>query len=93
MEKYQKKVVEIDDCISLVLLFEYAKLNGCAEICEMIIERANELRGLEMREKDRYWLLIYQVWCEKTLECEDQPFLAELKRRGFSFVRPHCVAN
>ena len=93
IEKYQEKIVEIDDCISLVLLFEYAKLNGCAEICEMIIDRANELRGLEMREKDRYWLLIYQVWCEKTLECEDQPFLAELKRRGLSFVRPHCLAN
>lgn len=93
IEKYQEKVVEIDDCVSLVLLFEYAKLNGCAAICEMIIERANELRGLEMREKDRYWLLIYQVWCEKTLECEEQPFLAELKRRGLSFVRPHSLVN
>ena len=71
VEKYQKEIVEIDDCISLVLLFEYAKLNSCVEICEMIIDRANELRGLEMREKDRNWLLIYQVWCEKTLECED----------------------
>ena len=89
MEKHQKGIVEIDDCISLVLLFEYARLHGCAEICHMIIDRANELRGLEMREKDRYWLLIYQVWCEKTLECEDQPFLADLKKSGFSFVRTY----
>ena len=86
IEKYQKKVVEIDDCISLVLLFEYAKLNGCSEICRMIIDRADKLRGLETREKDRKWLLLYQVWCDKTLECEGQQFLAELKKSGFSFV-------
>ncbi len=41
---------------------------------------------MEIREKDRFWLLIYQVWREKTLNDEGQSFLAELKRKRFDFV-------
>ena len=82
-----KKIIEIDDCVSMVLLREYAKRHGIKSIQNVIRERSKKLRGADPREKDRLWLLIYQVWIEKTLRSEDQPFLADLKKSRFSFVR------
>ena len=41
---------------------------------------------MDIQEKDRFWLLIYQLWHEKTLQDEDQRFLAELKQNHFGFV-------
>ena len=93
LDRHLEDIIKIDDCISHVLLLEYAKKNGCADIREKISERAEELRGTEIREKDRYWLLIYQVWCEKTLQCEGQSFLAELKKRDFNFLSPSCITQ
>ena len=83
-----EKIIEIDDCISLVLLLEYARRNRESEIQERIRERADRLRGTEDRDKDRYWLLIYQLWSDTDLKKENQLFLADLKLKGFNFLKP-----
>lgn len=80
------EVIEIDDCLSDVLLLEYAKRYRVKSILETIRRRVDKLKGMETREKDRFWLLIYQMWREKTLIKEGQLFLAELKRNRFGFI-------
>ena len=83
----REKIIPVDDCLSNVLLLEYAKRNKIKSIRYAIRKHAKKLKGMETREKDRFWLLIYQLWREKTLNNEGQLFLAELKRKRFSFVR------
>lgn len=85
LDKHLEEIIKIDDCISHVLLLLYAQQNGITDIEDKIRARADGLSGMEAREKDRYWLLIYQVWCENKLQSEGQPFLAKLKKAGFSF--------
>ncbi|MDE2727171.1 MAG: RNA-directed DNA polymerase [Gemmatimonadota bacterium] len=81
-----RKVLEIDDCLSNVLLLEYAKRHNVKNIRDAIRRRTNKLKGTETRDKDRFWLLIYQMWREKTLRDEGQVFLADLKRSRFNFL-------
>ena len=81
-----REIIEIDDCLSDVLLLEYAKRYRIMRIQRAIRRRADKLKGMEVREQDRFWLLIYQLWRKKTLNNEGQLFLAELKRKRFSFV-------
>jgi hypothetical protein len=84
-------VVAIDDCITNVLLFEYATLHGIAFIATKIHARANELKGADHRDKDKQWLLIYQQWSEIDLDNTGQKFLAGLKSKGFSFFKAPTV--
>lgn len=80
-------IIEIDDCLTLVLLLKYAKLRRMVNVVDMIQERADSLKGEERQEKDRNWLLIYQAWNEQTLRKEGQDFLADLKKKDMSFLR------
>ena len=75
-------IVRLDDCLTLVLLLEYAKLRRMSSLVSKIRRRANKLRGGELRDQDRYWLLIYQVWSTRVLAGEGQTFLADLKSKG-----------
>ena len=81
-----REIIKIDDCLSDVLLLEYAKRHRIKSILDAIRRRADKLKGMDIQEKDRFWLLIYQLWHEKTLQDEDQRFLAELKQNHFGFV-------
>ena len=85
-DKLHKNIIEIDDCLSQVLLLEYAKRHKIKSIWKAIRNRARRLRGMDTREQDRFWLLIYQLWQAGTLCQEGQPFLAELKKKDFKFV-------
>ena len=85
-DKLHKNIIEIDDCLSQVLLLEYAKRHKIKSIRKAIRNRARRLRGMETREQDRFWLLIYQLWQARTLSKEGQLFLAELKKKRFKFV-------
>ena len=85
-EETLREVIKIDDCISDVLLLEYAKRYRINSIRDAIRRRVDKLKDVETREQDRYWLLIYQVWREKTLRDQNQSFLAELRRKHFSFI-------
>ena len=81
-----EEVIAIDDCLSNVLVLEYARRYRIVSIQEKVRGRANELKGLATRESDRHWLLIYQLWRAGTLRKEGQEFLADLKRSRFNFV-------
>ena len=87
LEDKFREIIKIDDCISNVLLLEYAKRHRIQNIQDSIRRRADKLKDLETREQDRFWLLIYQLWRAQTLEKKGQKFLASLKRRKFTFLR------
>ncbi|WP_288843198.1 antiviral reverse transcriptase Drt4 [uncultured Deefgea sp.] len=84
-DKQLIEIVPLDDCIANVLLLEYAKQRGRHKVKTAINNHANELKTADQRDKDKQWLLIYQVWSKKELQGNGQGFLAELKDKGFQF--------
>lgn len=82
------EIVALDDCVANVLLLEYALFCGRKKIASAVKKRANELLKSDSREKDKHWLLIYQVWSPAELEGNGQGFLADLKKKGFQFFSP-----
>lgn len=80
-----EEVVSIDDCVVNVLLFEYATKHALSTVLAKLRARAHELKGLDIRDKDKQWLFIYQQWTQLELENNGQKFLAELKGQGFNF--------
>lgn len=87
------EVIVLDDCIANVLLLEYAKVRGCEKLESAVKARANKLKTADPRDRDKHWLLIYQVWTQKELEGNGQGFLAELKGSDFSFFLPPKLAD
>jgi hypothetical protein len=80
-------LLKINDCICLVLLNEYAIMNSDKTLTKAINTHTNKLKGSEMRELDRFWLLVYQVFTEQELRTEKQDLLANLKSKKFEFVK------
>lgn len=85
-EALLKRAVTIDDCICDVLLLEYAKRQKLKQLALAVKTRANNLKGLDRRDQDAFWLLIYQVWSAPDLRKNEQHLLADLKAAKFSFV-------
>lgn len=81
-----KEIVVLDDCITNVLLLEYATRYKRKKVVTAIKSRANEIKAADSREKDKNWLLIYQLWSVKDLKGNGQAFLADLKARDFKFL-------
>ena len=81
-----KEAIKMDDCLLQVLAREYAIRHRMNSVRNGIRRRTDRLKGMERREIDRYWLLVYQVWQERTLRGNGQEFLARLKRRRFAFL-------
>ncbi|MDO8778508.1 MAG: RNA-directed DNA polymerase [Burkholderiaceae bacterium] len=81
-----KEIVALDDCIANVLLLEYATRHKRSKVVTAIKSRANEIKAADSREKDKNWLLIYQLWTVKDLNGNGQGFLAELKTKDFKFL-------
>lgn len=79
------EIVALDDCIANVLLFEYAKKTSRRKIKSAIGQRTLDLMTADAKERDRHWLLIYQVWSRKELQKYGQNFLANLKGKKFVF--------
>jgi hypothetical protein len=79
------EIVALDDCVTNVLLLEYAKRHKRAKVKSAITTRAKLLMTEDSREKDKHWLLVYQVWSKKELQGNGQGFLAKLKGAGFQF--------
>lgn len=81
-----KDIVALDDCITNVLLFEYATRHERTKVVFAIKKRATEIKSLDKRERDKQWLLIYQLWSAKELKDNAQAFLSELKAKDFKFL-------
>lgn len=79
------QIVALDDGVANVLLLEYAKLYDREEVKKAVIARADELKEADQRDKDKQWLLIYQVWSVTDLKGNGQSFLADLKDINFEF--------
>jgi len=86
-EELFRNAVEIDDCICDVLLLEYANRHKLQTLQKDVKKRANNLKGLDARDQDAFWLLIYQVWNSSELRSNGQNLLANLKDAKFSFIR------
>ena len=72
--------------VTNVWLLEYAKKCKCKKVVSAINKPAKDLlKTNDSGEKDRHWLLIYQVWSKKELEGNMQGFLAKLKSKNFEF--------
>ena len=78
-------IVQLDDCVTNVLLLAYAKKQGLKKVRAEIKKRAAMLKTDDGRERDRQWLLIYQTWSIAELAGNGQGFLAKLKSKGFEF--------
>lgn len=86
------EVLELDDCIANVLLLEYARMMKRSKLERAVKNRGDALKSADQRDKDKHWLLIYQVWSEAELRGRNQSFLADLKSTGFTFFslpKPH----
>jgi len=81
-----KEIVALDDCIANVLLLEYATRHKRAKVVSAIKKRATEIKTSDKRERDKQWLLIYQLWSAKELKDNAQAFLSELKTKDFKFL-------
>lgn len=80
------EIIALDDCVTNVLLLEYAKVRNRPKVKSAINKRAKDLlKTDDAREKDKHWLLLYQVWSKKELEGNGQGFLAMLKSKDFQF--------
>lgn len=79
------EIITLDDCVTNVLLLEYAKSRNRKKVKSAVNKRAKDLMAEDSREKDKHWLLIYQVWSKKELEGNGQGFLAKLKNKKFEF--------
>ena len=79
------KICDLQDCISLVLLYEYINLypiQNKSDMKRQLIKLAEEKNNAD-DERDKFWLLIYTVLDSKKIK---DPFLRELKTTGFSFI-------
>ena len=85
-------VVSIDDCVTNVLLFEYAAIHGIVTVTAAIRARAMLLKGADQPERDKQWLLIYQQWTQVELENTGQKFLGAMKAKGLSFFTLPVIA-
>lgn len=86
-EAQLRRIVTIDDCICDVLLLEYATRKTATKLKQLIKKRANNLKGLDSRDQDAFWLLLYQLWSVPELKGNGHELLSDLKRQNFSFVR------
>ena len=85
-EDQLRQIIQLDDCISDVLLMVYSRRNGLQRILSALRRRVDRLKGMEKRDQDRFWLLIYEMWSEATLRGNGQTFLADLKQSRFRFI-------
>jgi len=82
-----KEIIMIDDCLSNVLLWEYATRKSLAKVTKWLRTRANNLKIQEKQDQDAQWLLIYTIWSDADLCGNGQSFLADLKKQNFEFTK------
>ncbi len=86
-EELGKKVSDMKDCLSDVLLLEYASRHGLKRTRRRIRRQVDRLRQLPRQDQDRSWLLMYQLLRPQTLTSAGQSFLADLKSARFRFLK------
>lgn len=80
------EILTLDDCLTSVMLLQYAITHDLKVVEKAIRKRSAKLKSGNSIERDKQWLLIYQTWSENDLERNKQQFLAALKRKQFQFL-------
>lgn len=79
------KVLELNDCISIILLYKYCKDKEYN--LKVFRDKAKELKELPHKDNEKYWLFIYEV-----LSMSDQSvFFKSLKENNISFFRNEFI--
>ncbi len=73
-------IVDFNDCISMLLAYKYYKKRGFS--LAVFEEKANEIRRNTERERDKFWLFLYEILDSK----KQDPFLKLLKEGGCTFL-------
>jgi hypothetical protein len=55
-----KEIIESDDCVGLLFLY----LSGVSRYQQQVIDAATQIAAKEPYDKDRYWLLLYELFRE-----------------------------
>ena len=79
-------IIELDDCITNVLLHRYSIVAENKILERYIKKYTDNLKRQDNNSRDRNWLLIFQLWTVEDLNGTGQKFLAELKKEGFEFL-------
>lgn len=86
-EERAKEILDMDDCLSDVLLFSYSGRHGLGRTRRRLRQRVKQLQEHSPEQQDRFWLLLYEVSTPQSLRQTGQGFLADLKDRGLRFLR------
>ncbi len=81
------RILELNDCVCNLLLYEYGILFKRTKLQRKVKKIALELKTEPGRDQDRNWLLIYHLWTESELRGAGQNYLADLKKKNFSFIK------
>jgi hypothetical protein len=79
-------IIKLNDCLSIVLLFEYANYIDSDYLRNKVNDYAQSLKPLDKRDIGRNWLLIYQLWTDNDLNGNGQSFLLKLRNKGVKFI-------
>lgn len=80
-KKTANNIVELNDCISMLLAFKYAESDK--KVRKIFIRKADEIKKLSEREQDKFWLFLYE-----TLSVEKLPeSLKDLKKDNIHFLK------
>lgn len=75
------KTIESRDCLSILVLYSSNRM------CEEIIQFSNERSVENLYEKDKYWLLLYQLYIDGKIEVPyDDGCFEILKEHGVNFM-------
>ncbi|NOT78913.1 MAG: RNA-directed DNA polymerase [Bacteriovoracaceae bacterium] len=80
-------IIKRDDCIEMAMLYHYLLQHKKTAFRDLIKEAATlKLKG-DPREKDRHWILLYELFSEAELLAEGVHFLAKLKKKKICFIK------
>lgn len=80
LEEDIDKLMAINDCVSILLLYKYLEIRG--KDLKTINHKLGKIRKMPEREQDKYWLLLYEASPKSKLK----GFLKELKENDISFI-------
>ena len=81
---WDEEVIKMNDCISMLLAWKYAKKQGGP--LENFDNKIEKIKSSEKREQDNFWLFLYEHAKTSDDIPQEQGFLKELKKEDLSFL-------
>jgi Reverse transcriptase (RNA-dependent DNA polymerase) len=86
----EQKLIEIlslDDCLTCVLLLEYAAYIKSETLENELKKYSDLLKSGDNRDVAKNWLLVYRLWSDDELNKKNQQFLVDLRNKGMKFIK------